>query len=199
MRGRVLLCLIALTACSDRNPKAQHTSIANPGAALPAFQSSFVPPASGKGNFEVCLSDEADESGLKAVRLPPGTIFQSFGQMTGNLRGSLNFDKRATSGEVTDFEGSKYAVVLTAPVLISTKSPCVLTDVDTVKSDGFKFTHDRVATALHLNFQATGIYKGRGNTIANDLKGNLQSATEGGFVFGTPVADITTTQSLQDL
>lgn len=194
MRRDTLAVLLLVSACTDQQgkPKPSPTQ-----TRLPAFQQSFVPPAVGTGNFEICLSDESGASGLNNVTLPPGIIFASFGQITGNLRGELNYDINSVAQQ-NDFEGEKYAVVTTRAATLNLKTPCVLTDVRAVEDEGFRFSHRQVPVNLHLNFQAGGLYKTNRNRIANDLKDPLLSATEGGFVLGTPIKDVTEFVLLKD-
>lgn len=193
MRHLVIAVLLLSSACTVQKKQQKPVVTESP---LPAFQKSFIPPALGVGNFEICLSDEAEASGLNDVTLPPGIIFASFGQMTGSLRGALNYDIQSVA-RAPNFEGTKYAVSNTAAIRLTSKAPCVITNVKAVLSEDFKFNHRAVQVALHLNFQAGGLYENEAGQISNDLKEPLLSATEGGFVFGAPIADINKFKALR--
>jgi hypothetical protein len=166
--------------------------------AVPVFQREFVPPANGSGNFEICLSDDAKENDVKKVTLPSGSIFQSWGQMTGPLRVSSSFDINTVGGD--NKAGAGYAVVTTQPVVLSLERPCEVTSVKAVTHEGFQFVHDTIPVELHLSFQAGGLFETQAGDISDEQTKDdaLGTAFGGGMINGTPIADVEHVQHLRD-
>jgi hypothetical protein len=186
------------STASTEAPQAATTSAPPQDAApaqVPAFQASFVPKAPGKGNFEVCLGKEAKENGVSSVTLPPRLIFQSWGQLTGDLRDSQSYDK-SVMGSTTPESKAKmsYGVVLTQPVTLTLSVPCRITTANAVTHDGFDFSHEVVPVELHLSFGADALLM---ETMDDDITNQETPGSKAtanvlgmGLIFGTPVGDV---------
>ena len=182
----------AVAACNQPTAQAPTNELA------PHFRADYIPNASGKGNFEICLSNDAAENGMNSITLPGNLIFQSWGEITGNLRDPEAFDHKTIDGRTPLPDGVKYAVILTTPVHLTAANPCIITTADAILNNGFSFTHDTVPNDLHLNFQANGLYRTEKDTIDNKPKEPLLSATAGGYLIGTPISDISDAVTLRD-
>src|SRR5437899_755174 len=91
---------LALTACGGEPAEPAHTAepvsfpVVKSEGAPPAFQVTWVPPAKGSGNFEVCLTNDAAENGIKRVTIPDNVVMVSGGQLVASLRERGNNDTR---------------------------------------------------------------------------------------------------------
>ncbi|HEX7854442.1 MAG TPA: hypothetical protein VF503_12175 [Sphingobium sp.] len=202
MRFLALVALALLAGCTPSNESQSNSLQADSDPpkpsipdrkpveyAVPEFKDSFVPHAVGNGNFEICLTDDAEENDLTAIMIPEGTVFQSWGQITGPLRGIQNFDRNTTSGEHAALQA--YAVVTIESAQLSVKQPCHNIEARPVVNDSFGFGFDSVPFDRHLNFQAGGLMRVSGNYIDNPkLKEPLSSAFSGGYIVGTPTKNI---------
>jgi|GEM_PF-4372661 len=170
MSTRLLIGLLTVvtSGCNggeDTSSKAVITAKA-PADTPPPFDPKWIPPAKGQGNFEICLSDEAAENGIKKVTVPKNLIFQSWGQMTGILMDSKAHDLRVMGAPTTSPLGAEttYAVITTAQVVLTVKEPCQITTARSVIHPGFRWTHELVPVSKHQNFAAESAKISNGKT-----------------------------------
>lgn len=152
-----------------------------------AFKPEWLPKAQGTGNFEICLSRQAEENDVKDVTLPVGMMFESWGHLTGPLRDDeAHISASAHNVNIKD----QYAVALTEAVHLTTVKPCRIANVRAVVNYGFRYSHDSVPASAHYSFGADGLYLNKKGGISNDQQGPAGIAAQIGIIFGVAIADI---------
>jgi hypothetical protein len=150
--NKIILATVGLMALTGCGKGVQAPSAS---AAAPAFQTAWIPPATGEGNFEICLDNDAKENGLIRVVVPTNVIMQSWGQLAASLKEKTNTDPRATGGERSPEidELTAYAVVTTKSVTLTLDQPCKMTTVRAALNSGFRWSHDTIGADQHMAFK----------------------------------------------
>lgn len=187
---RILLvagCLMSLAGCgSGADPKP---------AASATMQSVKLPPATGSGNFQICLSTDVGADEVGEVIMPARIIFQSWGPMHGSLSGPSSNDPRALGVDRVAKEFTSYAVVTTEPFKVSPASRCIRVNARAAVSQGFRWSHQDVPETIHYSFQAEDLEVSEDWTI-HAPSGEDQNPPPArqllmsGALNGTPVQDI---------
>ena len=205
----VLICSISMiiSGCTDQQGTQSETT-ENPPATISkssTFNPAWIPPAEGKGNFEICLGDEATENGIKKVTVPKNVIFQSWGEMTGSIRDSKAHDPRVMGEPISSPLGVEktYAVITTNEVTLTDKEPCQITAARSVVHKGFRWSHELISASRHQYFAAEGekVINGK---LTNSLwgstpkDGTIGDAIQFGLLNGSLLGDASDPVMLED-
>jgi hypothetical protein len=147
----------------------------------------------GKGNFKVCLWEDADEVSddkAESVTVPPNVIFESAGRLIGDLRRPEPDIEYGLFDNITS-----WAVITLKSVTLSKWTPCAVIPVRSVLSNSWPWRFPLVRASDHLHFQALKLKGREGN---EGLPGHLGDALFAGALNGTPLADIGRTLDLGD-
>lgn len=191
MRFAIIVAAALLSACGQSSKAPQRQSEAKkPAPALQTFNAAWIPKATGVGNFEICLRDDAIENDIHSARVPSGVIFQSWGAITGPLRHGDNFDHSVLGSGRSD-ERTQYAIVTVSGAHLTDKNPCQIVRARAAISEGFTFIHELVPASLNYSFSAdSGILGTKAGIISNVEKDPLLSLTEGGYLLGAVISDV---------
>ncbi|WP_374469640.1 hypothetical protein [Phenylobacterium sp.] len=168
---------LALAACSEEP--------------VPAFRPEWIPPASGDGNFQVCVVD-AREEGISELRLPAGLLFTSWGQITDSLLAGGGHNPQGTSLDEKHSDQRAYGLVTLEPVTLTVRDPCRRLPARAIITEN-SGRWASIPASLHYLFQAKAGLRVQPDgrlTPARDDESFDMDALIMGLVVGVPLADV---------
>lgn len=125
-------------AAKDNNSQAAANQVAvKPPAPV-------IPPATGMGNLEICLSKQDTDNGIKTFMIPLGAVFTSLGIAHGNiLTDDVPYKSETDPKQVWNVEVLK-------PVTLTQAAPCAKTDTRLVIVKGMNGLDDNIIAEQHL-------------------------------------------------
>lgn len=197
-RASSLLLLVALAACGEREAPPPPSDARIEGPPVASFVEEWIPPATGSGNFEVCLQDAAENDFQKVV-LPDRVLFTSWGPMQASLLVGGGRFPGAGDNDPQAAHLRSYAVVTTRAVTLTVDAPCALVPAR-VAVGSFGGTQQSVPGDLRYIFQAVALTVDPAFRVGpgDDPKTPGETAIVMGLIHGTAVADIAEPTPLED-